>query len=323
LPGTYPFEQLPRIARENVAAIAAIAQWSARAPGHRELAAMLGGAELQVEAIDAAPVSSAARDRVACAIRGERGSDSWIATISADALRALTQRAFGGPDEAPGERPLTYVERALWPALCAAIIADVAPSLRVWPDATADGAPGARAIAIRMRVGEDAFDISLVGARAIAAPPRAVPGWAYAAHVRGAITLGRCALPAATIERLAVRDLVTLEPPLAGHRVALEVMSGAFGLRCAPDAVVGTVATGYVPRDMSLPDTAHVELTVALGTTELPLAELMALAVGQVVSLGRPLRGPFELRAVGRVIGHGELVDIDGELGVRVTRIEP
>ena len=50
-------------------------------------------------------------------------------------------------------------------------------------------------------------------------------------------------------------------------------------------------------------------------------ASSLELAVGQVVSLGRPLAGPFEVRAAGRVVGQGELVDVDGELGVRIVSL--
>ncbi len=72
---------------------------------------------------------------------------------------------------------------------------------------------------------------------------------------------------------------------------------------------------------MALPDEAHLELTVALGTTRLSLRALTELAIGQVISLGRPLSGPFDLRVEGRVIGRGELVDVDGELGVRIVSL--
>jgi flagellar motor switch/type III secretory pathway protein FliN len=73
---------------------------------------------------------------------------------------------------------------------------------------------------------------------------------------------------------------------------------------------------------MSLPDDAHVELTVALGTTQLSLRQVVELAIGQIIQLGRPLAGPFELRAAGRIVGRGELVDVDGELGVRIVSLE-
>jgi type III secretion protein Q len=85
--------------------------------------------------------------------------------------------------------------------------------------------------------------------------------------------------------------------------------------------VVAEVATSYIPRDMALPDEAHVELSVAVGTTQMSLRQLLDLSVGQVVTLGRPLAGPFEVRAQGRVLGRGELVDVDGELAVRILSL--
>ena len=144
------------------------------------------------------------------------------------------------------------------------------------------------------------------------------------------IVVGRCALSDDAVRRLAVRDIVTLERPVAGHpdasgRMAdaeLVIFGGALGLRVAPNAVSAAACTGYVRRDMSLPDDAHVELTVALGTTQLSLRQVVELAVGQIIQLGRPLAGPFELRAAGRIVGRGELVDVDGELGVRIVSLE-
>jgi len=39
-----------------------------------------------------------------------------------------------------------------------------------------------------------------------------------------------------------------------------------------------------------------------------------------VIPVGRPLHGPVDLTVGGRVVARGELVDVDGELGVRVLR---
>jgi flagellar motor switch/type III secretory pathway protein FliN len=80
------------------------------------------------------------------------------------------------------------------------------------------------------------------------------------------------------------------------------------------------VATGYVRRDMALPD-AQLELTVRLGTIKLGLRRIGELAVGEVIGLGRPLSGPYEIHVAGRKIGEGELVDIDGEVGVRIVSL--
>jgi type III secretion protein Q len=83
--------------------------------------------------------------------------------------------------------------------------------------------------------------------------------------------------------------------------------------------VTATVATGYTPR-VALDD-AHLELTVRLGGVAMTLRQLAELAVGQIVPLGRPLAGPYEICAGGRRLGEGELVDVDGELGVRILTL--
>jgi type III secretion protein Q len=70
-----------------------------------------------------------------------------------------------------------------------------------------------------------------------------------------------------------------------------------------------------------LPDDAHLELTVQLGTTHLSLRQIANLAVGQIISLGRPLAGPYDIRVGNRLLGQGELVDVDGELGVRIVSL--
>jgi len=73
---------------------------------------------------------------------------------------------------------------------------------------------------------------------------------------------------------------------------------------------------------MALPDDAHLELTVQLGTTQLSLRQLAELVPGAIIPLGRPLAGPYEVHAGGRLVGRGELVDVDGELGVRIVSLQ-
>ena len=115
---------------------------------------------------------------------------------------------------------------------------------------------------------------------------------------------------------------MAMSPRAGGTTFAeLALAGGGVGLSARHGALEAEVVTGYVPRDMSLPDDAHVELTVALGTTRLTLRQLGDLAIGQIIELGRPLAGPFELRAAGRVVGRGELVDVDGELAVRIVSL--
>jgi flagellar motor switch/type III secretory pathway protein FliN len=60
---------------------------------------------------------------------------------------------------------------------------------------------------------------------------------------------------------------------------------------------------------------------VELGSLELSAAEWAALRPGDVVQSGRRIDDQVILRAAGREIARGELVDIEGQLGVRITQV--
>ena len=63
-----------------------------------------------------------------------------------------------------------------------------------------------------------------------------------------------------------------------------------------------------------------VTLTFDVGRIDMTVADFTHLGSGSVIEIGRPVPEPVEIRANGRHVGHGELVDIDGALGVRITR---
>lgn len=60
---------------------------------------------------------------------------------------------------------------------------------------------------------------------------------------------------------------------------------------------------------------------VELGSLEMSAAEWAALRPGDVVECGRRIEEPVVLRVGGREIARGELVEIDGEVGVRITAV--
>ena len=64
-----------------------------------------------------------------------------------------------------------------------------------------------------------------------------------------------------------------------------------------------------------------VRLVFDLGERMLTLGELRRLQPGHTFDLGRPLAGAVRIRANGALVGVGELVEIDGRLGVAVLRI--
>lgn len=67
-----------------------------------------------------------------------------------------------------------------------------------------------------------------------------------------------------------------------------------------------------------------VTLTFDLGQRQMLWSELQALQPGEVFDLARPLNdGPVHVRANGSLIGFGELVDVDGRVGVQISRLGP
>lgn len=66
-----------------------------------------------------------------------------------------------------------------------------------------------------------------------------------------------------------------------------------------------------------------VRLTFDLGERHLALHELASLGAGHVFDLGLSPRHGVSLRVNGLLVGEGEIVEIDGRLGVAVTRILP
>ncbi|HEX5060005.1 MAG TPA: FliM/FliN family flagellar motor switch protein, partial [Kofleriaceae bacterium] len=340
----YPFDRLRTLSRRDAQVESTIARWIAghhAARGER-LARLVGGTAVRVDVVPATafdPFAARCAVRVGGAAIDVRGGSLGV--------RAIAQRLLGGPAELSAPRPLGVVEKSIFALVVATALEDLGVAGEVWPVldeelATTDvktrvGRPSkgpAQAaerepiveLAITMggeaERGHDvvlAVQIQAPADLLLRVPPsRGWPSW-FAMTVDCPIVLGRCALDGRALQRLAVRSVVTLDRPTA--TAELDVLGGTIGLAIAKNAVVGEVATGYVPRDMSLPDTAHVELTVALGTTQLSLRQLGDLAIGQIVQLGRPLAGPFELRAAGRVVGRGELVDVDGELAVRIVSL--
>ncbi|MEO6776715.1 MAG: FliM/FliN family flagellar motor switch protein [Kofleriaceae bacterium] len=318
----FPFDHLPRVARAELAWTNAVARWLVVRPLGRRVAVLVGGDTTVGIAVGALGDRHAA----ACELR-VRGQAIEVRGASAF-VRGFAQRVLGGPDELAAPRPLTDVEQALWVLLVAAAVEDLGIDGEVWATPPGWSVPadragrGSRSVRLDARFGGVPCTIELrvpSGLELATPPPRPLPAWVD--HVVDApIVVGRCALACEDLARLARRTVITLDRALGAAE--LVVLSGAIGLHGDPsDPLVGRVATEYVPRPMALPDDARVELTVGLGSARLSLRQILGLAVGEVVPLGRPLAGPFDIHARGTLIGQGELVDVDGELGVRVVSL--
>lgn len=74
---------------------------------------------------------------------------------------------------------------------------------------------------------------------------------------------------------------------------------------------------------LSLLPLHHVPVRVQalLGRAQLTIDQLLELAVGSVVELDRRAGEPVDLLVNGRLIARGELVLVDGQLGVTLTEL--
>jgi len=66
---------------------------------------------------------------------------------------------------------------------------------------------------------------------------------------------------------------------------------------------------------------APLEIAVEIARFTMPLSEVAALAPGEVLATGRAIGERVTLRANGESVATGELVDVDGEVGVRVLSL--
>ena len=64
-----------------------------------------------------------------------------------------------------------------------------------------------------------------------------------------------------------------------------------------------------------------VELHVVVGEKKMSLAEILALEKGSIIELGKGLDPVVDLMVQDKVVARGELVEVDGHLGVRLLRV--
>lgn len=114
------------------------------------------------------------------------------------------------------------------------------------------------------------------------------------------------------------RQRITVMGRQEMERVFPEEMFGTSG----PDAD-GPRSKDVEPSDLNALADLPVRLTFDLGERSLSLQELAAVGTGYVFDLGLSPRSGVNLRVNGLRIGEGEIVEIDGRLGVAVTRILP
>lgn len=145
--------------------------------------------------------------------------------------------------------------------------------------------------------------------------------------------IGRSVLAAGLLGSLSPRDLILIDHSWVGQSGELWLGCGEQGLRVRCDDTQLTVTQAFSRIGLNMPDTEAVtpdavpasvdsipvQIVFDLGERTLTLGELKALQPGQTLDLGKPLATAVNIRANGALIGYGELVEIDGRLGVSVA----
>ena len=81
------------------------------------------------------------------------------------------------------------------------------------------------------------------------------------------------------------------------------------------DAILKNDLASRLDNYGDLPISIHVEVD----RTFLTLAEVLGLKAGQIVTLSKPAGEPLDIYAGGVLLGYGEVMVLNGNLGVRVT----
>jgi hypothetical protein len=302
-----------------------------------------------VTADDLRAAWSAERPLVAAWTRRPRGS--FLLALPRDLAFLLVTRALGPDAQGSPLDPLSELAEGALSALAAPVaVALCAPSapptLRAITDHPADaldalGAPGALVAWDVALSGRSIAGVVTLVFAADALDPAPPPPFAdLAARLADALVAVRCvgaraALPAGEVAALAAGDALRLDGlrwsagALAGD-VTL-CLGGPPALRLdatITDAARVTVAApvrGPWSPVMSDPTEVlrglHVDVTVEIAATTAPLEVVAAWGVGAVVEFPQRLGDAVVLRAGGRVVARGELVDVDGQVGVRVTAL--
>ncbi|MFA4873735.1 MAG: FliM/FliN family flagellar motor switch protein [bacterium] len=128
---------------------------------------------------------------------------------------------------------------------------------------------------------------------------------------------GQGAIPADELDFSAFEEQPAEAPPAAAPSHAGEALPAPVD----EPTPVKPVAYEMAESLLELAPDVPVNLVAVIGKTTTTVGELIKYRLGHVVELGRPPGESVDLVANGRLIARGELVDIDGQLGVRILKM--
>lgn len=132
-------------------------------------------------------------------------------------------------------------------------------------------------------------------------------------------TLGAGVLDDARVEDAALlfEDADTVVFELAGASGIV----GWFAIRGRANGAGREVSAGSMAGKLGRISNVEMALTVEIGRTRMPVRDVLAMEPGAVIELDRSAGSPADVLLNGRLIAHGEIVVVDQDYAVRITKI--
>jgi type III secretion system YscQ/HrcQ family protein len=350
---SFPLDRLPRLLRAQLEAAGSLLRHVPLYPGPywSDTCAALGGpVRLTVEECYARPAREWLTETRGTAVRLAGPAGRWALVVMEPQLAVrMCRRALGlDEEELRAPRPLTVAEEGALEWLVGALVEGAARPVGVLSPASLEqlGAQlGGESwlLVAQARVegpagGGWARLVAPDSLRHAAAPARTAGLYERRGRLEDAqvvlrLELGRTALKRADFAQLATGDVVVFDrigvrDPRGGP-VTLRLGRGGFAARLDGEALtirdpfrlnLGASIMDETSSDQLLGE-LPVEVVCELGRVTMSGRELVELRPGAVIPVGRPLAGPVDLTVGGRVVARGELVDVEGEIGVRITQM--
>ena len=356
-PRPHPFDRLPRVSRADASRATAWARSAqlARLIASGQACATWLGAPIELDVRPAGLAAPLPDAPWPSAVLEHDGAIVGL-TLEPRVAAAIVDRTLGGDGAAhdPAAGPWGELERGVlayamgrwlggsWSLR--AVFAHPAAMIEAW------GAEPRPCLGLEVTVGAARGRAELwiphhAPRRASAPALRELPSWARELPLVLSATVGHATLEARELARLRVGDAVLPDRldlardaagTITGH-AALGPVRGGWRMGCAVDEVTlrveghllgAPLERGATEGEMS-DETAiermsetPVTLTIELARLTLPLGEVADLAPGSILTTGRKIGERVTLRAGDRALAIGELVDVDGELGVRILELQ-
>jgi flagellar motor switch protein FliN len=80
-------------------------------------------------------------------------------------------------------------------------------------------------------------------------------------------------------------------------------------------------ATAEFPTNLDIILDVPVKLTVELGSCQMPMRDVLRLAMGSVVQLDKVADAPVDLFVNQKLVARGEVVVVEDQFGIKITEV--